>query len=78
MKDQLTGMMVEVIEVQRIVVARGGEGLIYVHGAGGEFRIEVVSFPDASDELFQGDVQAVAREVTMIGEGVDGGTWTAT
>ncbi len=27
-KDQLTGMMVEVIEVQRIVVARRGEGLI--------------------------------------------------
>lgn len=50
-KEQLTGMMVEVIEVQRIVVARRGEGLICVYGVGGEVCIEVVSFPDASDEL---------------------------
>lgn len=77
-KDQLTGMMVKVIEVQGIVVTRGGEGLIDVHGVGGEDCIEVVSFPDASDELFQGDVQAVAREVAMVCEGVDPGTWTAT
>lgn len=78
LKDQLTGMMVKVIEVQRMVVTRGGEGLIYVDGVGGEDCIEVVPFPEASDELCQGDVQTVAREVAMIGEGVDPWTRAAT
>ncbi len=71
-------MMFKVIEVQRIGVPRRGEVLIQVKGKGGEFRVEVESFRDASDELFQRDIQTVARDVAMIGEGVDTGTWTTT
>lgn len=70
-------MMVKVIKVQCIVEPGRGEVLIHCHGIDGEIRVKVESFPDASDELFQGDIQTVARKITMVGERVDTGTWTA-
>lgn len=71
-------MVVKVIEVQRIVVTRRGEVLVHAHGEDGKVGFEVKSFRDASDELFHGDIQTVAREVSMAGEGIDTRTWTAT
>ena len=75
---QLAGVVLEVIEVQRIVVPSRGKMLIDVHGSGDKSRIEVETFPEASDELFQGDIHSVTRNVAMVGDGVDTGTWTAT
>ena len=70
-------MMVKVIEVQRIVMPRRGEILIHIHGHDSKIWFQVESVHDASDELFQGYIQTVARKVAMVGESVDTGTWTA-
>ena len=71
-------MMVKIIEIQRIVVTRCCEILIHCHGKDGEIRVEIESFLDASDELLQGNIETVAREIAMVGESVDTGTWTST
>lgn len=71
-------MVFKIIEVQRIVVPRRGKILIDVHGRGDKSRIEVETFPETSDELFQGDIHSVTRNVAMVGDDVDTGTWTAT
>lgn len=71
-------MMFKVIEIQGIVVSCRGEILIHVHCECSKVDVVIITFRDASDELFQGDIPPVAREVAMVGEGVNTGTWTAT
>ena len=59
--EKLTGVVVEVVEVQCVVISCCGEGLIDRYGEDGEVGFEVEALGDAGDELVEGDVQAVAR-----------------
>ena len=65
-EDEPTGMMIKIIEVERVIVPCRGEVLIHCHSRDGEIRIEVEPFTNASDEVLQGYIQTVTREVAMI------------
>ena len=75
---KLTGVVVKVVQVQRVVIPRRGEILVHRHGEHGDVLVEVVAVFEAADKLVQGDVQTTAREIAVVGEGVDAGTGTAT